>query len=150
MLVVIDIETKKIKRIILDNEEYNLIDIYQKGRIVGDISDPATGMKNEDGGNRLVFKELSDDEFKNGTYAFFKEVKSILISNIVVEYNGIEYQGNEESQNRISRAINSLSGIDTIQWKAKDNNLYELNKDDLIEILSLITKEQTKIYTSII
>lgn len=146
MLVVIEIETKKIRRIIVDNEDYNLIDFYNRGKIVGDISDPVTGISDVNGNTyKLVFRDITEDEFKDGTYAFFKKIKAILISNITVLHNGVEYQGDEESQGRISRAINSLPENCTIEWKAKDNSKQILTKYDLKEILYLAGQEQTRI-----
>lgn len=146
MLVVIEIETKKIRRIIVDNEDYNLIDLYNRGKIVGDISDPVTGISDVSGNtHKLVFRDITNDEFKDGTYAFFKKIKAILISNITVLHNGVEYQGDEESQSRISRAINGLPENGTIEWKAKDNSKQILTKYDLKEILYLAGQEQTRI-----
>ena len=146
MLVVIEIETKKIRRIIVDNEDYNLIDFYNRGKIVGDISDPVTGISDINGNTyKLVFRDITDDEFKDGTYAFFKKVKAILVSNITISHNGVEYQGDEESQSRMSRAINGLPENVTIEWKAKDNSKQILTKYDLKEILYLAGQEQTRI-----
>lgn len=146
MLVVIEIETKKIRRIIVDNEDYNLIDFYNRGKIVGDIFDPVTGISDVSGNtHELVFRDITDDEFKDGTYAFFKKVKAILVSNITISHNGVEYQGDEESQSRMSRAINSLPENGTIEWKAKDNSKQILTKYDLKEILYLAGQEQTRI-----
>ena len=146
MLVVIEIETKKIRRIIVDSEDYNLIDFYNRGKIVGDISDPVTGISDINGNTyKLVFRDITDDEFKDGTYAFFKKVKAILVSNITISHNGVEYQGDEESQSRMSRAINGLPENVTIEWKAKDNSKQILTKYDLKEILYLAGQEQTRI-----
>lgn len=146
MLVVIEIETKKIIRIIVDSEDYNLIDFYNRGKIVGDISDPVTGISDINGNTyKLVFRDITDDEFKDGTYAFFKKVKAILVSNITISHNGVEYQGDEESQSRMSRAINGLPENVTIEWKAKDNSKQILTKYDLKEILYLAGQEQTRI-----
>lgn len=146
MLVVIEIETKKIRRIIVDSEDYNLIDFYSRGKIVGDISDPVTGISDINGNtHKLVFRDITDDEFKDGTYAFFKKVKAILVSNITISHNGVEYQGDEESQSRMSRAINGLPENGTIEWKAKDNSKQILTKYDLKEILYLAGQEQTRI-----
>ena len=146
MLVVIEIETKKIRRIIVDSEDYNLIDFYNRGKIVGDISDPVTEISDINGNTyKLVFRDITDDEFKDGTYAFFKKVKAILVSNITISHNGVEYQGDEESQSRMSRAINCLHENGTIEWKAKDNSKQILTKYDLKEILYLAGQEQTRI-----
>lgn len=95
----------------------------------------------EDG---LIVKTKRTDE------AFIRESNKIekirLVSNIEVEYKGILYQGDETSQDRISRAINGLpNDVTTISWKAKDNSSQELTRLDLKEILFLAIQEQTRI-----
>ena len=146
MLVVIEIETKEILRIITDNEEYNIIDFYNRGKIIADIPDPVKCLEFKNGKNKLIFREILSDEFKTSTYFVFKEIISILIKNIEVSYKGILYQGDETSQDRISRAINGLpNDVTTISWKAKDNSSQELTRLDLKEILFLAIQEQTRI-----
>ena len=146
MLVVIDIKTKEIMRIIVDNEEYKVIDFYNKGRILGEILDPVVSMTIVDGKNKLVFRKISDDEFKEGTYKFFKEVRDILVLTIEVTYNGNTYQGDEISQSRMSRAILSMTPEDTIRWKTADNKEVVLTRSDLSEILRLAGQEQTRLW----
>ena len=78
-----------------------------------------------------------------------KEHKAELIRNTEVVYKNIVYQGDETSQDRISRAINGLpDDIATILWKAKDNSSHELTRLDLKEILFLAGQEQTRIWFS--
>ena len=97
--------------------------------------------KVEDG---LIVKTKRTDE------AFIRESNKIekirLVSNIEVEYNGIVYQGDETSQDRMSRAIAGLPEDGSIQWKAKDNSINELTKADLKEILFLAGQKQTEIW----
>ena len=76
-----------------------------------------------------------------------KANRATLVENIEVEYNGTIYQGDETSQDRMSRAINGLpDDTTTISWKAKDNSSQELNRLDLKEILFLAGQEQTRIW----
>ena len=76
-----------------------------------------------------------------------KANRTTLVENIEVEYNGVVYQGDETSQDRMSRAINGLpDDVTTISWKAKDNSSQELNRLDLKEILFLAGQEQTRIW----
>ena len=78
-----------------------------------------------------------------------KASRTILVESIEVKYNGIIYQGDETSQDRMSRAINGLpDDIATILWKAKDNSSHELTRLDLKEILFLAVQEQTRIWFS--
>ena len=97
--------------------------------------------------NDVLTKTKRTDE------AFIKEENKAqritLVSNIEVIYNNIIYQGDEVSQDRMSRAINGLpDDIITIDWKAKDNSSHILNKVDLKQILYLACQEQTKIWFS--
>ena len=78
-----------------------------------------------------------------------KANRTTLVENIEVEYNGTIYQGDETSQDRMSRAINGLpDDVTTISWKAKDNSSQELTRLDLKEILFLAGQEQTRIWFS--
>lgn len=76
-----------------------------------------------------------------------KSNRLVSVSNIEVEYKGVIYQGDETSQDRMSRAINGLPDNTTIiPWKAKDNSSQLLTRIDLKEILFLAGQEQTKIW----
>ena len=94
----------------------------------------------------VVKTERTDEAYLKQTS---KNNRTILVENIEVEYNGVVYQGDETSQDRISRAINGLQDdITTKSWKAKDNSSRELTRLDLKEILFLAGQEQTRIWFS--
>ena len=106
-------------------------------------------VENEDGTITSVFRQLEDSELEVFTNAAKKENRQVLVDSIEVEYNGIVYQGDEESQNRMSRAINGLpDDTITISWKSSDNSSQELTRVDLKEILFLAGQEQTRIWFS--
>ena len=97
--------------------------------------------------NGVVVKTERTDE------AYLKQISKantqILVKVIEVEYDGVIYQGDETSQDRMSRAINGLpDDIATILWRAKDNSSHQLTRLDLKEILFLAVQEQTKIWFS--
>lgn len=81
-------------------------------------------------------------------YSEWKVNRQTLVDGIVVTYNGAEYQGDEKSQDRMSRAINGLLDTDTIEWVAKDNSIVVLTKDDLVQILRLAGAEQATIWNA--
>jgi hypothetical protein len=93
--------------------------------------------------DRVIKSERSDDEYINNKK---KEIRRNKVKNIRIEHKNIVYQGDEESQNRMNRAINSLKDEDTILWKANDNSINEITKNDLIEILALSVKKQTELW----
>lgn len=115
-----------------------------------DIENPVSNyIEKEDGTIEAVFRELLDEELLPFVLKEKKELRTLLVENIEVEYNGIVYQGDETSQDRISRAINGLpDDTTTMSWKAKDNSSKELTRLDLKEILFLAVQEQTRIWFS--
>lgn len=115
-----------------------------------DIENPVSNyIEKEDGTIEAVFRELLDEELLPFALKEKKELRTLLVANIEVEYNGIVYQGDETSQDRMSRAINGLpDDTTTISWKAKDNSSKELTRLDLKEILFLSGQEQTRIWFS--
>lgn len=115
-----------------------------------DIENPVSNyIEKEDGTIEAVFRELLDEELLPFALKEKKELRTLLVSNIEVEYNGIVYQGDETSQDRISRVINGLpDDTTTISWKAKDNSSKELTRLDLKEILFLAVQEQARIWFS--
>lgn len=93
--------------------------------------------------NEVIKTERTDTYYLNKVR---KQNMQMKIDSIEINYNGVVYQGDEKSQDRISRAINRLPDNTTIiPWKAKDNSSQLLTKIDLKEILFLAGEEQTKI-----
>jgi len=77
----------------------------------------------------------------------FKAERQKLVDNIEVTYNALIFQGDEISQDRMSRAINALpDDVSTILWVAKDNTATQLNKIDLRAILFDAGNQQASIW----
>lgn len=139
--ILYDIDNTVIQFIRCDESE---IELYQSSYIEHDedtfIFDNNYTYKVKN--NKVIKTERVDNLYLNQVK---KQNRQILVDNIEVTYNGIIYQGDETSQDRMSRAINGLpDDITTIQWKAKDNSSQELTKLDLKQILYLAVQEQTK------
>lgn len=105
------------------------------------VFDPNFIYRVENGG--VIKNERTDEQY---IYIKNKEDRNNRVKDIKVTHNGIVYQGDEESQNRISRHIMSLDESETIQWKSADNSAICLTKSDLIKILALATKKQTELW----
>ena len=75
-----------------------------------------------------------------------KQKRQNIVENIEVTYNDVVYQGDEKSQDRMSRAIVGMDDDDTIEWTAKDNSKVVLLRSDLKQILRLSGIEQTKVW----
>ena len=80
------------------------------------------------------------------TKMYLKNNRQNIVENIEVIYNNVVYQGDEKSQERMSRAIVGMDDDDTIEWTAKDNSKVVLLRSDLKQILRLAGIEQTKVW----
>lgn len=139
--ILYDIDNTVIQFIRCDESE---IELYQSSYIEHDedtfIFDNNYTYKVKN--NKVIKTERVDNLYLNQVK---KQNRQIQVDNIEVAYNGIIYQGDETSQDRMSRVINGLpDDTTTIQWKAKDNSSQELTKLDLKQILYLAVQEQTK------
>jgi len=80
-------------------------------------------------------------------YQEWKTQRNNAVVNIEVTYNGVIYQGDEDSQSRLSRAILALSDdTTTTPWVAKYNSIHQLNRVDLSAILTLGGAEQSRLW----
>lgn len=83
------------------------------------------------------------------TLAVWKANRAQLVDNIEVIYNGVVYQGDEESQTRMARAIVALpDDTTTINWIAKDNTVNALTRVDLKLILLDAGNQQSAIWNA--
>ena len=77
----------------------------------------------------------------------WKVQRAAAVDSIVVEFNGSSFQGDEKSQDRMSRAINALPDEDTtVNWVTSDNTVEQLTKSDLQAILGLSGAEQSRLW----
>jgi len=66
----------------------------------------------------------------------WKQARQAKLDAIEVTYKGVVYQGDETSQNRMTKAITALpDNTTTVPWTAKDNTIHILTKLDLQAIL---------------
>lgn len=92
----------------------------------------------------VVSEDRTDEQYLNQV---FKEERQRLVNSIEVEYQGNIYQGDELSQDRISRAINGLPNDSSlILWKTKSNSTVNLTRVDLKEILFVAGEKQTLLW----
>ena len=147
MKVAVNIQTKKIIDVLPDIATSNTPYLINNWYIMLDIENPISNIiENEDGAVATVFRELIEDDFKSYNEQNYKTIRQNIVDNIEVIYNEIIYQGDEKSQDRMSRAIVGMDDYDTIEWTAKDNSKVVLLRSDLKQILRLSGIEQTKVW----
>lgn len=97
-----------------------------------------------------VFSEIDFDiNLVERVYQNSNEIKNDKehdLENLTVEYNGLVFDANEISQERINRTIASLEIGDTVEWILADNTSSNVNKEVLSNVLSLATKKQSEIW----
>lgn len=64
----------------------------------------------------------------------------------VTTASGKEFDGDEDSQNRMSRAISAMEDTDTTQWVLVDNIIHTVSKAELKEALKLAGVAMTTIW----
>lgn len=137
MKVAVNTTTKTIVDILPDNATDSHKFLVNNGYKLLDIENPMT-----DGG----FRDLTDDELLPIQAVEWKANRELLVSQIEVEYNGYIFQGDETSQDRMSRALAVLPDDMNTTWRTSDNQNVSISKDDLKEILFLAGQEQTRIW----
>lgn len=78
----------------------------------------------------------------------FKAQRQGAVDNIVVTTEaGNTFDGDETSQNRMTRALLRLPDGQTIKWVLADNTEIQATKDELSEALYLAGEEQARLWT---
>lgn len=76
----------------------------------------------------------------------FKRERQALVDAIVVEVQGMRFDGDEISQTRMARAITALQAEETILWVLADNTAVQVTKEQLVEALRLAGQAQAAIW----
>ena len=79
----------------------------------------------------------------------FKANRKILLDNLEITHDGVIYQADEVSQDRMARAIVAMETFPaetTINWVAKDNSIHSLTRADLQAMLGLAGIAQADIW----
>lgn len=78
-----------------------------------------------------------------------KELRSIRVSGIIVEVSGKLFDGDEDSQNRMNRAITALTvaKVPSTMWKLADNTWASVTLEELATALLLSGLKQTELWS---
>lgn len=102
---------------------------------------------NADGTTEAFDYRTAEEVFAEDMSAW-KASRRNAVRNIEVTYNAVVYQGDEESQTRMARAIVALpDDVTTIDWVAKDNSVNALTKLDLQAILIDAGNQQSALWS---
>lgn len=92
------------------------------------------------------------DETDEAKLARLKAERAEAVKNIVVEVDGMLFNGDEESQNRIDRTITAATAAgfgpdDTTTWVLYDNTVATVTVKQLAQVLLLSGQKQTELWT---
>lgn len=77
-----------------------------------------------------------------------KEERADYVSKIIVEVDGMKFDGDETSQDRMARSIVALNEGETVQWVLADNTIAQITKEQLRQALRLAGEAQTAIWAN--
>lgn len=100
-------------------------------------------------GSWLLFDTLPDFKLINPEkwLADQKALRKHEVAAIVVTTTaGNSFDGNEDAQNRMSRAVTAMSDTDTITWVLADNTASTVSREELREALRLAGEAMSSIW----
>ena len=109
-----------------------------KMKEVGPLPEGATLTRPEKTEEELEFERLTKSKSERAAY----------VSKIVVEVDGMQFDGDETSQDRMVRAAYALNDGETVQWVLADNTIAQVTKEQLRQALRLAGEAQTSIWAN--
>lgn len=80
-------------------------------------------------------------------YALWKADREERVRAIVVEVDGLHFDGDEDSQNRMARAVAAADSLlETTEWTLADNTIAMVSVQALKTACRLAGEEQTRIW----
>lgn len=113
-----------------------------QGFIVADVEESVKG------GWYIVGKAptYTEEEIFQQRLIKAKEERADYVSKIIVIVDGLPFDGDETSQDRMARSIVALNDGETVQWVLANNTPTQVTKEQLRTALRLAGEEQTAIW----
>lgn len=88
-------------------------------------------------------------EAAQSTHEEWKADRELAVRSLVVEVDGLRFDGNEISQNRIARAVAASDSTEQmVAWTLADNTVVTVTVLQLKKALSLASTKQTEIWNN--
>jgi hypothetical protein len=95
----------------------------------------------------VIYTRKSDEQIAAINQAKAKHVRAQEVSEIVVTTAaGNQFDGHEDAQNRMNRAVNILTDADLVPWVLADNTVMTVGKAELLEALRLSGMAQSALW----
>lgn len=88
----------------------------------------------------------TEEEIAAQMLAQAKAERAEYVSKIIVEVEGLLFDGDETSQDRMARSCVALNDGETVQWVLADNSIAQVTKEQLRQALRLAGEAQTAIW----
>lgn len=90
--------------------------------------------------------EPTAEELAAQELAQAKSERADAVSKIIVTVDGMQFDGDEESQQRVARSIIALEDGETMPWVLYDNTIAEVTKEQLKQVLRLAGQRQSELW----
>lgn len=90
----------------------------------------------------------TEEEIAAEEMAIAKSERATYVSRIIVEVDGMSFDGDETSQDRMARSIVALNDGETVQWVLADNTIAQVTKEQLRTALRMSGEAQTAIWAN--
>lgn len=88
----------------------------------------------------------TEEEIAAQALAQAKAERAEAVSKIIVTVDGMQFDGDEESQQRVARSIIALEDGETMPWVLYDNTIAEVTKEQLKQVLRLAGQKQSELW----
>ena len=95
----------------------------------------------------VAIPEPTQEELAEQALVQAKAERAEAVSKIVVEVDGMMFDGDETSQGRMARSAVAMNDEETIVWVLHDNTIAQVSKAQLLQALRLAGEEQTRLWT---
>lgn len=114
-----------------------------------DYSDEIYFRTEQDEAPYVIYTKKPQEMIDAVNLAKAKQQRHQVVSEIIVTTQaGNSFDGNEDAQNRLARAIAGMSDIDTLPWVLADNSIKTVTKDELLEALRLSGQAQAALWVA--
>ena len=124
--------------------EYWTIDdsYYTNPRVIMELGSLPEGIT-------LTRPEKTEEEINAEKLLMAKSERADYVSKIVVEVDGMMFDGDETSQDRMARSVVALNDdTETVQWVLTDNTIAQVTRVQLKQALRLAGEAQTAIWAN--
>lgn len=95
----------------------------------------------------VIYTRKSDEQIAQINQAKAKQLRAQEVGEIIVTTAaGNQFDGHEDAQNRMNRAINILTEADLVPWVLADNTVVNVGKAELLEALRLSGMAQSALW----